>query len=119
MATAGDPIVLQFRVVLRVVSPSLIWRRILVRIDTTIADLHATLQTTLLQAGERDKPREVRPPASFGAGTNSGYGIQTRSTLTGGSASVASAVRSSRSWVSTTPPVPSATATTIASTAEP
>ncbi|MHB8510469.1 MAG: plasmid pRiA4b ORF-3 family protein [Candidatus Dormibacteria bacterium] len=37
------PSVYQLRVVLREVSP-LIWRRLLVRADTTIADLHATLQ---------------------------------------------------------------------------
>jgi hypothetical protein len=35
--------VLQLRVVLRNISP-LIWRRLLVRCDATIADLHATLQ---------------------------------------------------------------------------
>ena len=40
------PIVLQLRVVLRGISP-LIWRRILVRSDNTIADLHATLQLAL------------------------------------------------------------------------
>ena len=44
MASAGDLVVLQLRVVLRGVSP-LIWRRILVRADSTIADLHSTLQT--------------------------------------------------------------------------
>src|ERR1700687_2515806 len=38
--------VYQLRVVLRGVSP-LIWRRLLVRSDTTIADLHITLQTAL------------------------------------------------------------------------
>jgi hypothetical protein len=36
--------VYQLRVVLRAVSP-LIWRRLLVRSDTTIADVHSTLQT--------------------------------------------------------------------------
>ena len=36
----------QLRVVLRAVSP-LIWRRLLVRSDTTIADLHATFQRVL------------------------------------------------------------------------
>src|SRR5437879_3988783 len=45
--------------------------------------------------------------------------IQTRSTTTGASASMARALRSLGSWVSTTPPVPSANATTIASMAEP
>src|SRR6266851_10100893 len=36
--------VYQLRVVLRAVSP-LIWRRLLVRSDSTIADVHSTLQT--------------------------------------------------------------------------
>ena len=38
-----DPVVYQLRVVLRGVSP-LIWRRLLVRSDATVADLHRTLQ---------------------------------------------------------------------------
>ena len=38
--------VYQLRVVLRGVSP-LIWRRLLVRGDSTVADLHATLQVAL------------------------------------------------------------------------
>jgi hypothetical protein len=42
-ATPPIPSIYQLRVVLRGVSP-LIWRRLLVRADTTIADLHATLQ---------------------------------------------------------------------------
>jgi Plasmid pRiA4b ORF-3-like protein len=40
------PAVYQLRLVLRGVSP-LIWRRVLVRGDTTIADLHATFQVAL------------------------------------------------------------------------
>lgn len=44
--TITEPVVYQLRVVLRGVSP-LIWRRLLVRGDSTIADLHATLQTGL------------------------------------------------------------------------
>jgi hypothetical protein len=40
---APDPIVYQFRIVLRGISP-LIWRRLLVRSDATVADLHRTLQ---------------------------------------------------------------------------
>jgi len=36
--------VYQLRVVLRGISP-LIWRRLLVRSDSTVADLHSTLQT--------------------------------------------------------------------------
>jgi len=52
MATAtapvapGAPVVYQLKVVLRGVSP-MIWRRLLVRSDSTIADLHATLQLAL------------------------------------------------------------------------
>jgi Plasmid pRiA4b ORF-3-like protein len=41
-----EPVVYQLRVVLHAVSP-LIWRRLLIRSDTTIAEMHATLQTTL------------------------------------------------------------------------
>jgi Plasmid pRiA4b ORF-3-like protein len=43
--------VYQLRVVLRGVSP-LIWRRLLLRSDSTIADLHATLQTVLAWSSE-------------------------------------------------------------------
>ena len=43
MAEAAAPIVYQLRVVLRGISP-LIWRRLLVRSDSTIADLHHALQ---------------------------------------------------------------------------
>jgi hypothetical protein len=45
-APPSGPIALQLRVVLRGVSP-LIWRRLLVRSDSTIADLHTTLQLVL------------------------------------------------------------------------
>ena len=44
--TNSEPLVYQLRVVLRGVSP-LIWRRLLVRSDSTIADLHASLQLVL------------------------------------------------------------------------
>jgi hypothetical protein len=44
--TNHEPVVYQLRVVLRGVSP-LIWRRLLVRSDSTIADLHASLQLVL------------------------------------------------------------------------
>src|SRR5437867_7786443 len=40
------PTVYQLKVVLRGVSP-MIWRRLLVRSDSTIADLHATLQLAM------------------------------------------------------------------------
>src|SRR5712692_6259048 len=46
-----EPVVYQLRVVLRGISP-LIWRRLLVRSDATIADLHATLQLALGWADE-------------------------------------------------------------------
>jgi Plasmid pRiA4b ORF-3-like protein len=49
--TNPEPVVYQLRVVLRGVSP-LIWRRLLVRSDSTIADLHASLQLVL---GWRDE----------------------------------------------------------------
>ena len=39
---APDRVVYQFRIVLRGISP-LIWRRLLVRSDATVADLHRTL----------------------------------------------------------------------------
>src|SRR5438128_4391084 len=42
----SEPMVYQLRVVLRGVSP-LIWRRLLIRSDSTIADLHASLQRVL------------------------------------------------------------------------
>ena len=45
LSTSSEASVYQLRVVLRAVSP-LIWRRLLVRSDTTIADVHSTLQTT-------------------------------------------------------------------------
>jgi len=45
------PVVYQLRVVLRGISP-LIWRRLLIRGDSTIADLHATLQTAFGWSGE-------------------------------------------------------------------
>jgi len=44
--TSSAPVVYQVRVVLRGVSP-LIWRRLLVRSDSSIADLHSTLQISL------------------------------------------------------------------------
>ena len=44
--TNPEPVVYQLRGVLRGVSP-LIWRRLLVRSDSTIADLHATFQRVL------------------------------------------------------------------------
>src|SRR5947209_16140281 len=45
-STNPEPVVYQLRVVLCGVSP-LIWRRLLVRSDSTIAELHAALQLAL------------------------------------------------------------------------
>jgi len=45
------PVVYQLRVVVRGISP-LIWRRLLVRSDTTIADLHRTLQLAFGRSDE-------------------------------------------------------------------
>ena len=52
MAESAAPIVYQLRVVLRGISP-LIWRRLLVRGDSTIADLHHALQIAFGCAGRR------------------------------------------------------------------
>src|SRR5258708_35977655 len=49
--TNPEPGVYQLRVVPRGVSP-LIWRRLLVRSDSTIADLHASLQLVLRWSDE-------------------------------------------------------------------
>jgi hypothetical protein len=46
MAEPGEVCVFQFKVVLRGVSP-MIWRRILLRSDQTIADLHYTIQIAM------------------------------------------------------------------------
>ena len=46
MVDAPAPLVYQLQVVLRGISP-LIWRRLLVRTDSTIADLHHALQIAL------------------------------------------------------------------------
>ena len=50
-APPSSPVVYQLRVVLRGVSP-LIWRRLLVPDTTTIADLHAVMQSAFGWAGE-------------------------------------------------------------------
>ncbi|HZM64701.1 MAG TPA: hypothetical protein VFC16_00170 [Nakamurella sp.] len=61
MQPAPLPSVYQLRVVVRGVSP-LIWRRLLIPADTTIADLHAVLQVTF---GWTDtQPAPVRRPGS-------------------------------------------------------
>ena len=48
---SDEPVIYQLRIVLRGISP-LIWRRLLVRGDGTLADLHATLQTALAWSDE-------------------------------------------------------------------
>ena len=50
-SASSEPVVYPLRVVLRGVSP-LIWRRLLVRSDSTIADLHRTLQVAFGWSGE-------------------------------------------------------------------
>ena len=47
----SPPSVYQLRVVLRGISP-LVWRRLLVRSDATIADLHQTLQLSFGWSGD-------------------------------------------------------------------
>lgn len=75
MPASSAPVVYQLRIVLRHISP-LIWRRLLVRTDSTVADLHAIVQTAFgwseehlhrfviqgLQYGDggRADPRHVR-----------------------------------------------------------
>ncbi len=49
--TSAELVLYQLRVVLRGISP-LIWRRLLVRSDSTVADLHTTLQMALGWNGE-------------------------------------------------------------------
>jgi Plasmid pRiA4b ORF-3-like protein len=49
--TAAEAVVYQLRVVLRGISP-LIWRRLLIRSDSSIADLHRTLQIAFGWSGE-------------------------------------------------------------------
>ena len=46
MEDSKDPVAYQFKVTLLHVSP-LIWRRILVKSNTTIADFHYILQTVM------------------------------------------------------------------------
>jgi hypothetical protein len=50
-----DAAVYQLRIVLRLISP-LIWRRLLVRSDSTVADLHRTLQVTFGWSDEHLHP---------------------------------------------------------------
>ena len=72
--TSPEPVVHPLRVVLRGVSP-LIWRRLLVRSDSTIADLHATLQIAL---GWRDEHlnRFISHGREYGVGHLGGIGFR-------------------------------------------
>ena len=74
LSTSSDPSVYQLRVVLRAVSP-LIWRRLLVRSDTTIADLHTTLQTALGWTDEHLN-RFVIHGREYGVSHNGGIGFR-------------------------------------------
>jgi len=69
-----EPVVYQLRVVLRRVSP-LIWRRLLVRSDSTIADLHATLQRVLGWSDEHLN-RFVLHGREYGVSRDGGIGFR-------------------------------------------
>ncbi len=68
------PVVYQLRVVLRGVSP-LIWRRVLVCSDTTIADLHATFQL-LLGWTDEQLNRFVVHGREYGVSHDGGIGFR-------------------------------------------
>lgn len=70
---ASVPAVYQLRVVLRGVSP-LIWRRLLVRADSTIADLHGTLQVAFGWEGDH-LHRFVIHGAEYGISYAGGIGF--------------------------------------------
>ena len=67
------PVVYQLKIVLRGVSP-LIWRRLLVRSDSTIADLHATVQLALGWSDEH-LHRFVIHGKDYGIGQIGGIGF--------------------------------------------
>src|SRR3989475_11192266 len=62
----AGPFVYQLRLVLRGVSP-LIWRRLLVRSDSSIADLHATLQLAFGWSDEHLSPSHGGVTAAIAA----------------------------------------------------
>jgi hypothetical protein len=72
--TNHEPVAYQLRVVLRGVSP-LIWRRLLICSDSTIADLHASLQLVL---GWSDEPlnRFVIQGREYGVWHDGGIGFR-------------------------------------------
>src|SRR5216684_4435005 len=96
----AGPFVYQLRVVLRGVSP-LIWRRLLLRGDSSIADLHATLQLALGWSDQHlnrfvvhGREYGVAHPAVSGSGT-----IRMKSaSLTSACASANDSSTSTTSW---------------------
>src|SRR5712692_4309979 len=74
LSTSAEGSVYQLRVVLRGVSP-LIWRRLLVRSDTTIAALHMTLQTALGWTDEHLN-RFVMHGREYGVSHDGGIGFR-------------------------------------------
>src|SRR5713226_2623208 len=77
LSTSSEASVYQLRVVLRGVSP-LIWRRFLVRSDSTIANLHATLQLALGWSDEHLN-RFVIHGRQCGVWHNGGIGLRDNS----------------------------------------
>ena len=71
---SAELVVYQLRVVLRGISP-LIWRRLLVRSDSTVADLHATLQTALGWSDEHLN-RFVVHAREYGVSHDGGIGFR-------------------------------------------
>src|SRR6266704_3127079 len=70
----SEPVVYQLRVVLRGVSP-LIWRRLLVRSHSTIADLHASLQRVLGWSDEHLNPFVIHG-RDYGVWHDGGIGLR-------------------------------------------
>jgi len=73
-SASSEPVVYPLRVVLRGVSP-LIWRRLLVRSDSTIADLHATLQIALGWSDEHLN-RFISHGREYGVSHLGGFGFR-------------------------------------------
>jgi hypothetical protein len=72
-----DSVVYQLRVILRGVSP-LIWQRVLVCSDTSIADLHVILQIALGWGGEHLLISACASASASGTTTNFLDGLATR-----------------------------------------
>jgi hypothetical protein len=73
--TTAEPVAYQLRVVLRGVSP-LIWRRLLVRSDSTIADLHASLQLVLGWSDEHLNRFVIHGRGEYGVWHDGGLGFR-------------------------------------------